>query len=152
MLWELELKLVILTFIYLIGWMIFEKIFELVYDRYFTKSDLLNIQIKNNKIQNKISPIAEVTPLDQTWRYIKALKSPDWKVRRIACIQLGEKRGSAVVEALIEALNDPKEEVSIAAGEALAKIGDQRAIQALTEHIRKLEQVTSESYRRLKAA
>ena len=90
--------------------------------------------------------------MDQTSRYIRGLKHPDWRVRRISCIQLGEKRGTAVVQALIDALNDPREEVSLAAGEALAKIGDPVAIATMTEHVTRLESKTKEFYERSRAA
>ena len=137
------LKFVALTAVYLICWLAFEKI----YDIYSRLSE-------NNKPvkKRKIIPLASVTPIDQTWRYIKGLKSPDWRVRRIACVQLGERRGTAVVEALIEALSDPREEVSLAAGDSLATIGDPLAIEALSNHCRDLEESSERSYENYRAA
>jgi HEAT repeat protein len=90
--------------------------------------------------------------MDQTWRYIRGLKSPDWRIRRISCVQLGERRGTAVVEALIEALDDSREEVSLAAGEALAKIGDPAAIDALARHCSNLERHSGRTYESYRAA
>lgn len=137
------IKFLILTAIYFSCWFTFEKIYT-----HFTKSSGNNTALK----KRKIIPLASVTPIDQTWRYIKGLKSPDWRVRRIACIQLGERRGTAVVEALIEALKDSREEVSLAAGEALAKIGDPIAIEALSNHCRDLEVSSERSYENYRAA
>jgi len=144
----LEIKIILLTLTYFIGWFLFEKVFSEIWERIRYKE---TVEPKKHHI-SKITPIGAVTPLDQTARYIRGLKHPDWRVRRIACIQLGEKRGSAVVQALVEALNDPREEVSLAAGEALAKIGDPAAIATLTEHVQRLEKKTFESYERYRAA
>ena len=122
----LGLKLLALSVIYFAGWLLVEKVIDAIYKKKDKASDKASFK------KRKIIPIAQVTPLDQTWRYIKGLKSPDWRVRRIACIQLGERRGTAVVEALIEALNDSREEVCLAASDALVKIGDPAAIEAIT--------------------
>lgn len=139
---SLGIKFIILTALYFTCWFAFEKLYNK-----FDKSD--NSKAKKKR---KIIPLASVTPIDQTWRYIKGLRSPDWRVRRIACIQLGERRGTAVVEALIEALKDSREEVSLAAGEALAKIGDPIAIEALSNHCRDLEESSERSYENYRAA
>ncbi|MEW6709886.1 MAG: HEAT repeat domain-containing protein [Candidatus Riflebacteria bacterium] len=143
--WELEIKILALTAVYFIGWFLFEKVFSRIWN-------LLTGEKSEQPAERrqKIVPLATVTPMDQTWRYIRGLKSQDWRIRRISCIQLGERRGTAVVEALIEALDDNREEVSLAAGEALAKIGDPAAIEALSLHCSKLEKrsgMTYESYR-----
>lgn len=131
--WELEIKILALTAIYFVGWFIFEKVCVNIWNKITNKS---KSRVKTNK--RKVVPLASVTPMDQTWRYIRGLKNPDWKIRRISCIQLGDRRGTAVVEALIEALDDPREEVSLAAGDALVKIGDPAAIDALSRHCSKL--------------
>ena len=144
---NIGIKIVALTIVYFIGWFLIEKIYNYIalkLDKSSTKPSTLK--------RRKIVPLASVTPVDQTWRYIKGLKSPDWRVRRIACIQLGDRRGTAVVEALIEALRDPKEEVSLAAGDALAKIGDPLAIEALSNHCRELEESSERSYENYRAA
>ncbi len=140
---SLVLKFVILTALYFACWLTFDKLYH-----QYSKPATKNIPIK----KRKIIPLASVTPIDQTWRYIKGLKSPDWRVRRIACVQLGERRGTAVVEALIDALKDSREEVSLAAGEALAKIGDPMAIEALSNHCRDLEESSERSYENYRAA
>lgn len=137
------IKLFALTAVYLICWLAFEKIYDII--------ARLSDDNKPAK-KKKIIPLASVTPIDQTWRYIKGLKSPDWRVRRIACVQLGERRGTAVVEALVEALSDPREEVSLAAGDALAKIGDPMAIEALSKHCKNLEESSERSYENFRAA
>ena len=143
----LGIKVLALTAVYFIGWFNVEKLIFVYYQK---------IESKKEKAQparrRKVVSLSSVTPLDQTWRYIKGLKSPDWRVRRIACIQLGERRGTAVVEALIEALDDTREEVSLAAGEALAKIGDPLAIEALSNHCRELEENSERSYENYRAA
>jgi hypothetical protein len=141
------IKILALSIIYFFGWFTIEKIYNFISSK-FDKSSKKTSTLK----KRKIVPLAAVTPVDQTWRYIKGLKSPDWRVRRIACLQLGERRGTAVVEALIEALNDPREEVSLAAGEALAKIGDPLAIEALSNHCRELEESSERSYENYRAA
>ena len=141
------IKIVALTIVYFVGWFIIEKIYNYI----ALKIDKTSSKTSSLK-KRKIVPLASVTPVDQTWRYIKGLKSPDWRVRRIACLQLGDRRGTAVVEALIEALNDPKEEVSLAAGESLAKIGDPLAIEALSNHCRELEESSERSYENYRAA
>ena len=144
---NIGIKIVALTIVYFVGWFIIEKLYNYIalkLDKTSNKSSGLK--------KRKIVPLASVTPVDQTWRYIKGLKSPDWRVRRIACLQLGDRRGTAVLEALIEALNDPKEEVSLAAGEALAKIGDPLAIEALSNHCRDLEESSERSYENYRAA
>lgn len=143
----LGIKILSLSIIYFFGWFIIEKLYNFIVQKY-DKTSNKNTSLK----KHKIVPLAAVTPVDQTWRYIKGLKSPDWRVRRIACIQLGERRGTAVVEALIEALNDPREEVSLAAGDALAKIGDPLAIEALTNHCKYLEETSERSYENYRAA
>ncbi len=147
--WQLEVKILALTLVYFAGWFLFEKFFSSVWGRFSTDSQEISIP---KKLRSKVIPLASVTPVDQTWRYIKGLASPDWRVRRISCIQLGDRRGTAVIEALIEALDDCKEEVSIAAGEALAKIGDPAAIEALTSHCRNLESKAVRSYENYRAA
>lgn len=141
--WIFGIKLLTLSVIYLTCWLAIEKVYDL-----FLKLTEDNKPVK----KRKIIPLASVTPIDQTWRYIKGLKSPDWRVRRIACVQLGERRGTAVVESLIEALNDPREEVSLAAGDALAKIGDPVAIEALSKHCQNLEKSSERSYENYRAA
>lgn len=144
---NIGIKILALTIVYFVGWFVIEKIYNYVslkLDKTSNKSTSLK--------KKKIVPLASVTPVDQTWRYIKGLKSPDWRVRRIACLQLGDRRGTAVVEALIEALNDSREEVSLAAGEALAKIGDPLAIEALSNHCRELEESSERSYENYRAA
>ncbi|MBI3039119.1 HEAT repeat domain-containing protein [bacterium] len=142
-----EIKILALTILYFTGWFIFEKFFSSFWDKF---QDRLHDTkpSKGKKIQN----LSSMTPLDQTSRYIKGLKSPDWRLRRISCIQLGEKRGSLVVQALIEALNDPREEVSIAAGDSLAKIGDPTAITALTSHVQEMDKKMDENYERFRVA
>lgn len=144
---ELELKILLLTLVYFTGWFLFEKVFSAAWEKLSPAH-----AGGGRQSRPRIPPLASITPLDQTWRYIRGLKSPDWRIRRISSIQLGEKRGTAVVQALIEALNDPKEEVSIAAGEALAKIGDPQAINALSEHVKNLDQRIDRSYERYRAA
>jgi hypothetical protein len=144
---NIGIKILALTIVYFVGWFVIEKIYNYIslkLDKTSNKSTSLK--------KKKIVPLASVTPVDQTWRYIKGLKSPDWRVRRIACLQLGDRRGTAVVEALIEALNDSREEVSLAAGEALAKIGDPLAIEALSNHCRDLEESSERSYENYRAA
>lgn len=141
------LKILALSLVYFVGWFVVEKIVNIIAEKMDITSD------KATPIRRrKVIPLANVTPVDQTWRYIKGLKSPDWRVRRIACLQLADRRGTAVVEALIEALNDSKEEVSLAAGEALAKIGDPMAIEALSNHCRDLEESSERSYENYRAA
>lgn len=144
---NIGIKLIALTIVYFVGWFVIEKLYNYI----ALKLDKTSNKTSSMK-KRKIVPLASVTPVDQTWRYIKGLKSPDWRVRRIACLQLGDRRGTAVVEALIEALNDPKEEVSLAAGEALAKIGDPLAIEALSNHCRELEESSERSYENYRAA
>ena len=144
---NIGIKILALTILYFVVWFVIEKIYNYIslkLDKTSNKSTSLK--------KKKIVPLASVTPVDQTWRYIKGLKSPDWRVRRIACLQLGDRRGTAVVEALIEALNDSREEVSLAAGEALAKIGDPLAIEALSNHCRDLEESSERSYENYRAA
>ncbi|MBF0407774.1 MAG: HEAT repeat domain-containing protein [Candidatus Riflebacteria bacterium] len=111
--------------------------------------------IRTNTVQIPVrnaSGVDNVTLLDQTSRYVRGLKSPDWRIRRISAIQLAEKRGSNVVQALIETLKDSREEVCIAAGESLAKIGDPAAIAALTDHVKNLEKRMDEDYEKARAA
>ncbi|GAB4275389.1 MAG: hypothetical protein Kow0029_16460 [Candidatus Rifleibacteriota bacterium] len=145
--WELEIKIFALTALYFVGWFLFEKVLVRVWNS-FTKEETAPA----NPRRTKVVPLATVTPMDQTWRYIRGLKSPDWRIRRISCIQLGERRGTAVVEALISALDDPREEVSLAAGEALTKIGDPAAIEALAAHCSRLESHSGRSYESYRAA
>ena len=143
--WELEIKILVLTAVYFVGWFLFEKVFAGIWSKLTAKETTAT----SNR-RSKVVPLATVTPMDQTWRYIRGLKSPDWRIRRISCIQLGDRRGTAVVEALIEALDDPREDVSLAAGEALVKIGDPAAIEAMSKHCANLEKssgITYESYR-----
>lgn len=145
--WELEIKILALTALYFVGWFLFERVFSGLWNRLTEKKDG-----NSRERRAKVVPLATVTPMDQTWRYIRGLKSPDWRIRRISCIQLGDRRGTAVVEALIEALDDSREEVSIAAGEALAKIGDPVAIEALANHCANLEKRSGISYESYRAA
>jgi hypothetical protein len=145
---HIELKIIALTLVYFVGWFMFEKVFVGLWRRWRGENDAVT-QIKP---RGRVIPLASVTPVDQTWRYIKGLKSPDWRIRRISCLQLGDRRGTAVVEALIEALEDPREEVSLAAGEALAKIGDPAAIEAMANHCRRLEAGSGRSYEHYRAA
>lgn len=147
--WQLEAKIIALTLIYFAGWFLFEKVFSRIWQRIHGEAPE---QTKTLRNRNRVVPLSTVTPLDQTWRYIKALSSPDWRIRKISCIQLGDRRGTAVVEALIEALDDAKEEVSLAAGESLAKIGDPAAIEALTNHCQRLEGRSGRSYENYRAA
>jgi hypothetical protein len=147
--WQLEIKIIALTLVYFAGWFLFEKVFSRLWQRLRGTDTGTSQPLKH---RNRVVPLATVTPVDQTWRYIKALSSPDWRIRRISCLQLGDRRGTAVVEALIEALDDSKEEVSLAAGEALAKIGDPAAIEALSNHCRKLENRAGRSYENYRAA
>ena len=139
--WELEIKILLLTLVYFVGWFLFEKLFSTIW-----KTATGANKRSALRPRRKIKPLASVTPVDQTWRYIKGLESPDWRVRKISCVQLGERRGTIVVEALIKALDDNREEVSIAAGEALAKIGDPYAIDALSRHCESLERTSTSSY------
>ena len=145
--WELEMKILALTAIYFFGWFIFEKVFVKIWNKITNKS---TNKTRTNK--RRVVPLASVTPMDQTWRYIRGLKNPDWKIRRISCIQLGDRRGTAVVEALIEALDDPREEVSLAAGDALVRIGDPAAIDALSSHCSNLETTSGRTYESYRAA
>ncbi len=145
--WELEIKILALTAIYFAGWFLFEKVFSQIWKRLRGSEEATMPERRG-----KIIPLATVTPMDQTWRYIRGLKSQDWRIRRISCIQLGDRRGTAVVEALIEALDDSREDVSLAAGEALAKIGDPAAIEALARHCSNLEKRSGMSYESYRAA
>jgi len=150
----LEIKILILTGVYFIGWFLFEKVASRLWNKYAPATDSSTANRRRSP-QGKpaAAPVlATVTPLDQTARYLKGLKSPDWRIRRISCIQLADKRGSAVVQGLIDALKDPREEVSLAAGESLTKIGDPAAIAALTTHVQHLEKNMEESYERYRAA
>lgn len=146
---QLEAKIIALTLVYFAGWFLFEKVFSRIWQRINGENPEQSTTVRK---RSRVVPLATVTPVDQTWRYIKALSSPDWRIRRISCLQLGERRGTAVVEALIEALDDNKEEVSLAAGEALAKIGDPAAIEALSSHCRRLESHSGRSYENYRAA
>lgn len=148
--WQLEIKIIALTLIYFVGWFIFEKFITKAWQKYTGEDN--DIKVVKRRTNKRVLPIATVTPMDQTWRYIKGLASPDWRIRRISCIQLGDRRGTAVVEALINALDDPREEVSIAAGESLAKIGDPAAIDALSKHCKNLTKVASKTYEHYRAA
>jgi hypothetical protein len=145
--WELEIKILALTALYFAGWFLFEKVLSGLWNKLRPKKEETG-----NRKRARVVPLATVTPMDQTWRYIRGLKSPDWRIRRISCIQLGERRGTAVVEALIEGLDDQREEVSLAAGEALAKIGDPSAIQALSNHCSRLESHSGKTYESYRAA
>ncbi|HEX6208881.1 MAG TPA: HEAT repeat domain-containing protein [Actinomycetota bacterium] len=51
--------------------------------------------------------------------------------RRIACERLGYQRARAAVDPLLERLQDPERGVRIKAADALALIGDERAIEPL---------------------
>lgn len=145
---HIELKIIALTMVYFVGWFMFEKVFAGLWRRWKGEEETA----LPTRTRGKVVPLATVTPVDQTWRYIKGLKSPDWRIRKISCLQLGDRRGTAVVEALIEALEDPREEVSLAAGEALAKIGDPAAIEAMAGHCRNLEARSGRSYENYRAA
>lgn len=146
------LKIIGLTLIYFVGWYLCEKAYKAIKNRIEEGKSASNKLPVTAKARKKVIPLATVTPIDQTWRYIKSLKSPDWRVRKIACIQLGEKRGTAVVQALIEALDDSREEVSIAASEALTKIGDPAAIEALAAYCKEMEESASEYFETHRAA
>ncbi len=146
--WQLEVKIIALTLVYFTGWFMFEKVFSALWSRLKGEDKTAGMP----KTRRRVVPLATVTPVDQTWRYIKSLSSPDWRIRRISCIQLGDRRGTAVIEALIEALDDPREEVSLAAGEALTRIGDPTAIEALTSHCQRLEAHSMRSYENYRAA
>lgn len=146
---HIEVKIIALTLVYFVGWFLFEKVFSGLWRRWRGEEEESTALPRK---RNRVVPLATVTPIDQTWRYIKGLKSPDWRIRRISCLQLGDRRGTAVVEALIEALEDPREEVSLAAGEALARIGDPAAIEALSSHCRNLESRSGQSYEHYRAA
>lgn len=143
----LESKILLLTAVYFVGWFLIEKVFTGVAAWWGDEP-----AVQPRGARRAIPPLAAVTPLDQTWRYIRGLQSHDWRIRRISCVQLGDKRGTAVVQALIQALDDRKEEVSMAAGEALAKIGDPAAIQGLSDHLKRLEQRVDRSFERYRAA
>ena len=143
----LEVKILLLTGIYFFGWFVFDKVFSQIWDSWGKKTTTPK-KLSALRPQN----MASISPLDQTARYLKGLKNPDWRIRRISVVQLGEKRGTQVVQALIEALNDPREEVSLAAGESLAKVGDPAAIAALSDHCSKLDSRMDESYERLRVA
>jgi hypothetical protein len=145
--WELEIKILALTALYFAGWFLFEKVLVGLWQKFKGSK-----QTETFPSRKKVVPLATVTPMDQTWRYIRGLKSPDWRIRRISCIQLGDRRGTAVVEALISALEDSREEVSLAAGESLAKIGDPAAIEALSRHCSNLERHSGRSYESYRAA
>lgn len=146
--WQLEIKIIILTLVYFSGWYLFEKYVARSWQNYVSSRE----KVQKKHAKKTAIPLAHVAPMDQTWRYIRGLKSPDWRIRRISCIQLGDRRGTAVVEALIEGLNDRREEVSMAAGEALVKIGDPRAIEALNKHCQELTQLVEHSYESYRAA
>ncbi|HNV72912.1 MAG TPA: HEAT repeat domain-containing protein [Candidatus Ozemobacteraceae bacterium] len=143
----IELKILLLTGIYFVGWFLFEKVFSRLWESWGNREP-----VSRKTPLTKAPSMASITPLDQTARYLKGLKNPDWRIRRISAVQLGDKRGTSVVQGLIEALNDPREEVSLAAGEALAKIGDPQAIAALSDHCNTLEKRMDETYERLRAA
>ncbi|HNX75622.1 MAG TPA: HEAT repeat domain-containing protein [Candidatus Rifleibacterium sp.] len=145
---HIEIKILALTLVYFVGWFMFEKIFSGLWRRWRGEEETAH----TGRPRARVVPLASVTPVDQTWRYIKGLKSPDWRIRRISCLQLGDRRGTAVVEALIGALDDPREEVSMAAGEALARIGDPAAIEAMAGHCRNLETSSGRSYENYRAA
>ena len=146
---HIELKIIALTLVYFVGWFMFEKVFSGLWRRWRGEHEEAAGPARK---RNRVVPLASVTPVDQTWRYIKGLRSPDWRIRRISCLQLGDRRGTAVIEALIEALEDQREEVSLAAGEALAKIGDPAAIEALASHCRNLESSSVQSYENYRVA
>jgi hypothetical protein len=56
---------------------------------------------------------------------------PDWRVRKAAAEELGQKGGSRGVDPLIGALADRNKNVRAAAAEALGYVGDARAIEPL---------------------
>ncbi|MBF0499896.1 MAG: HEAT repeat domain-containing protein [Candidatus Riflebacteria bacterium] len=166
----LEMKIFILTGVYFAGWFFFETVFSFIRNRFFashedtsdrgsprSRAALAQAALATAKAASAISA-GDVTPLDQTTRYLKGLKSSDWRVRRISCIQLSDTtshdntRETAIVQGLIDALCDSREEVSLAAGESLAKIGNPMAIAALTNHVQTLELNMDESYERSRAA
>lgn len=143
----LEIKIVALTLIYFLGWFVVEKGLGSLWswwDRPAAPSGARAPRVVPN--------LGTVTPLDQTARYVKGLKNPDWRVRRISAMQLGEKRGRQVVAALIDALEDPREEVSLAAGDALARIGDPVAIEALSQRCARLDAEMPATYERFRKA
>ncbi len=151
---HLEIKIMVFTLIYFMGWFIFEKLLKR-FEKGSTEKKPVRKTISQAVATEAIQPTRSVASLgtpDSTWRYIKSIKSPDWRVRRLACTQLSNKRGTAVVEALIGALDDERPEVSIAAGDALAKIGDPRAIEAITKHCENLELSFAQSYENYRAA
>jgi HEAT repeat protein len=57
----------------------------------------------------------------------------NWRVRRAACVEMGESGGARAVELLIERLGDGSQSVRRAACGALGKLGDQRASDPLLE-------------------
>lgn len=61
------------------------------------------------------------------------VRDSSWRVRRAACVDLGEAGGARAVELLIERLGDGSESVRRAACVALGKLGDQRASDPLLE-------------------
>ncbi len=148
--WQLEVKIIALTLVYFTGWFMFEKVFSALWSRLRGEGKETNTP----RASRKVVPLATVyPPVDQTWALHQRLEQPRLgAIRRISCILLGDRRGTAVVEALIEALEDPREEVSLAAGEALTRIGDPAAIEALTSHCRKLETRSMRSYENYRAA
>ncbi len=147
----LELKILALTLIYFVGWFTVEKGLGALWDWWKRPSVDAKPPTKTPALR-AVPGFGTITPLDQTGRYLRGLKSPDWKVRRISAMQLGEKRGSQVVAALIDALDDPREEVSIAAGESLARIGDPQAIEALTRNCERLQSSLPTAYERSRKA
>src|SRR5687768_2553606 len=54
--------------------------------------------------------------------------------RQEAAIGLGERQYARAVDALIDALSDPEERVVVAAIEALGRIGDSKALDAVAHH------------------
>lgn len=62
---------------------------------------------------------------------LELLADPRPERRRIACERLGSLRARSAVEALLERLADPERGVRIKAADALALIGDERALEGL---------------------
>ena len=79
---ELEFKILLLTMVYFAGWFIFEKVFSAAWERW-TAQPSTGSRPAN---RTRVPTLASVTPLDQTFRYIRGLKNPDWRVRRISRI------------------------------------------------------------------
>jgi hypothetical protein len=78
-------------------------------------------------------PIAARTP---TWLRMRALKSPDAKVRRAAIRELGGREGYAAVDAIRAMItSDPSADVRQAAAYAAMKLSDRQAIDPICRAI-----------------